>query len=98
MLLYHIFCTITGVLVMSDAQKHPLLESTSSGEVWFGFEKIAIVMTTMMMMKQPTTADLALDPGSPPLKSTIKVHLNSFKSLFKSLTQFSAYKSAEGIW
>ncbi len=22
---------------MSDAQKHPLLESTSSGEVWFGF-------------------------------------------------------------
>ncbi len=34
MLLYHIFCMIAGVLVMSDAQKHPLLESTSSGEVW----------------------------------------------------------------
>ncbi len=37
MLLYHIFCMIAGVLVMSDAQKHPPLESTSSGEDRFGF-------------------------------------------------------------
>ncbi len=36
---YHIFTRSAGVLVMSDAQKHPLLESTSSGEDRFHLEK-----------------------------------------------------------
>ncbi len=57
-------------------------------KIGFIWKKIAIVMMMMMMMKQPTTADLALDPGSPLISFSIKVHLNSFKSLFKSLTQF----------